>query len=240
MLSILAQIDVREEGQGATTCQGKNEGFCLDYVLDNIGDYLTPTLEHVVLVVLSVVFGLVVALGLAVLSHRRRWLVPVFVSGTGILYTIPSIALFLLLLPITDRGTTTAVIALTLYNLQIIYRNSVVGLNNVPGSARDAGRGMGMTDRQLLWKVEMPLAMPEIIAGVRIATVSTVAIATLAIFAGAGGLGEVIYSEGIQRDVFKTAIVMGSAIAIALAIAFDAILLVVQKFLSPWRKARTI
>lgn len=240
MLSTLAQIEVREAGQGATTCEGKNEGFCLDYVIDNIGDYLTPTLEHVVLVVLSVVFGLLVALALAVLSHRRRWLVPVFVGSTGILYTIPSIALFLLLLPITDRGTTTAVIALTLYNLQIIYRNSVVGLNNVPASAKDAGRGMGMTDRQLLWKVEMPLAMPEIIAGVRIATVSTVAIATLAIFAGAGGLGEVIYSEGIQRDVFKTAIVMGSVIAIAMAIAFDAALLVAQRLLSPWRKVRTL
>lgn len=239
-LTTLAQIDVREAGQGATTCQGKNEAFCFDYVIDNIGDYVTPTLEHLVLVVLSVLIGLVVAIGLAVISHRRRWLVPVFVGSTGILYTIPSIALFLLLLPITDRGTTTAVIALTLYNLQIIYRNSVVGLGNVPESSKEAGRGMGMTDRQLLWRVEMPLAVPEIIAGVRIATVSTVAIATLAIFAGAGGLGEVIYSEGIQRDVFKTAIVMGSAIAIAMAIAFDAILLMLQKVLSPWRRVRTI
>ena len=239
-MSTFAQIVPREAGQGATTCQGKNEGFCFDYVLDNIGDYLAPTLEHLVLVAISVVAGLVVALGLAVVSHRRHRLVPVFVGGTGILYTIPSIALFLLLLPITDRGTTTAVIALTLYNLQIIYRNSVVGLGNVPESAKDAGRGMGMTDRQLLWRVEMPLALPEIIAGVRIATVSTVAIATLAIFAGAGGLGEVIYSGGIQRDVFKTAIVMGSAIAIAMVIAFDAILLVVQKVLSPWRVVRPI
>lgn len=239
-LTTLAQIDVREAGQGATTCQGKNEGFCFDYVADNIGDYVTPTLEHLVLVAISVLVGLVVAIGLAVISHRRRWLVPLFVGSTGILYTIPSIALFLLLLPITGRGTTTAVIALTLYNLQIIYRNSVVGLGNVPESAKEAGRGMGMTDQQLLWKVEMPLAVPEIIAGIRIATVSTVAIATLAIFAGAGGLGEVIYSEGIQRDVFKTAIVMGSALAIAMAIAFDAILLVLQKVLSPWRTVRPI
>ncbi len=240
VLSTLAQIVPREAGEGATTCQGKNEGFCLDFVLDNIGDYMAPTLEHLVLVAISVIAGLVLALGLAVISHRRDWLVPVFVGSTGILYTIPSIALFLLLLPITGRGAETAVIALTLYNLQIIYRNSVVGLGNVPESAKDAGRGMGMTDRQLLWRVEMPLAVPEIIAGVRIATVSTVAIATLAIFAGAGGLGEVIYSEGIQRGVFKTAIVMGSAIAIAMAIAFDAILLVVQKVLSPWRTVRTI
>ena len=99
---------------------------------------------------------------------------------------------------------------------------------------------MGMTERQLLWKVEMPLAMPEIIAGVRIATVSTVAIATLAVFAGAGGLGDLIYNEGIQRDVFKTAILIGSVITIALAIGLDAILIALQRVLSPWRNVRTI
>lgn len=239
-LVTLAQVDVRDAGSGATTCVGKNETFCWDYAIDNIGDYVTPTLEHIFLVVASVIAGFVVALGLAVISHRRRWLVPVFVGSTGILYTIPSIALFFLLLPVSGRGTTTAVIGLTLYNLQIIYRNVVAGLANVPGSAKDAGRGMGMTDRQLFWKVEMPLAVPEIIAGVRIATVSTVAIATLAVFAGAGGLGDEIYNGGIQRDVFKTGIVIPSAICIALAIGFDGILLVFQRVLSPWRKVRTI
>ena len=109
---------------------------------------------------------------------------PTFTGLTGVLYTIPSIAFFLLLLPITGRGTATAIIALTLYTLQIIYRNIITGLANVPAPAKDSGRGMGMTDRQLLWRVELPLAVPEIIAGLRIATVSTVAIATLAFFAG--------------------------------------------------------
>jgi len=237
---LLAQIEVREQGSGATTCQGRNEGFCWDFAIDNIGDYVPPTVEHLILVASSVALGLVLAIGLAVLSHRRRWLIPVFVGSTGILYTIPSIALFLLLLPITGRGTTTAVIALTLYTLQIIYRNAVGGLANVPSSALDAGRGMGMTGRQLLWKVEMPLAVPEIIAGVRIATVSTVAIATLAIFAGAGGLGEVIYNEGVQRDLFKTNILMASALVIVMAIVFDGILLLFQRYISPWRKVRTV
>lgn len=231
---------IREAGSGATTCQGKNEGFCFGYAIDHLGDYATPTLEHLFLVAVSVLVGLVVAVGLAVLSHRRRWLVPVFVGGTGIIYTIPSIALFLLLLPITGRGTTTAVIGLTLYTLQIIYRNTVVGLANVPSSAKDAGRGMGMTNRQILWKVEMPLAVPEIIAGVRIATVSTVAIATLAVFAGAGGLGDAIYNGGIARDVFKTGIVIPSVICIALAIVLDGMLVGLQRFLSPWRKVRPI
>ena len=237
---ILAQVDVREAGQGATTCVGKNEGFCLDYVVDNLSDYVDPTLEHAFMVIVSVLAGLALAILLAVVSHRRNWLVPVFIGGTGVLYTIPSIALFLLLLPITGRGTLTAVIGLTLYNLQIIYRNAVVGLGNVPGSSREAGRGMGMTGRQLLWGVEMPLAVPEIIAGVRIATVSTVAIATLAIFAGAGGLGEVIYNQGVQNGLFKTNILFASLLVVLMAIAFDAVLIVAQRVLSPWRKVRTI
>jgi osmoprotectant transport system permease protein len=237
---LLAQVDIRAPGEGPTTCEGKNEAFCPGYVADNFDDYVTPLLQHVYLVAASVVLGFVIAIALAILSHRRRWLIPVFVGGTGVLYTIPSIALFLILLPVTGRGTTTAIIALTLYNLQIIYRNANSGLANVPGSSKDAGRGMGMTERQLLWGVELPLAVPEIIAGVRIATVSTVAIATLAIFAGAGGLGEVIYNEGIQRGLFKTNIVMGSALAIALAIGFDGLLVLGQRVASPWRRVRTI
>ncbi len=141
-----------------------------------------------------------IALGLALVSHRRRWLVPAITGLTGVLYTVPSIAFFLLLIPITGRGTDTAIIALTAYTLQIIYRNAVAGLANVPAEARDSGRGMGMTPRQLLWRVELPLAVPEIIAGLRIATVSTVAIATLAVFAGAGGLGAEIYAEPHLQD----------------------------------------
>ena len=153
LISLLAQVQVREAGTGPTTCQGKNEAFCPGYVLDNIDDYVSPTLEHVYLVVASVLLGFAVAMGLAILSHGRRWLIPPFVGATGVLYTIPSIALFLLMLPITGRGTETAVIVLSLYNLQIIYRNANSGLANVPGSATDAGRGMGMTSRQLLWRV---------------------------------------------------------------------------------------
>jgi len=237
---LLAQIQVREPGSGATTCQGKNESICPGFVLENIDDYISPTLEHVALVLTSVLIGFALAMTLAILSHGRRWLIPPFIGLTGVIYTIPSIALFLLLLPITGRGFKTAVIALSLYTLQIIYRNANAGLANVPASAKDAGRGMGMTNRQLLWRVELPLALPEIIAGLRIATVSTVAIATLAIFAGAGGLGEVIYNEGVQRGVFKTNIVLGSLIAIVMAIGFDGLLVLGQRLGSPWRRVRTL
>ncbi len=240
LTTLLGQVQIREPGTGATTCEGKNEAFCPSFVLDNIDDYVSPVAEHLVLVLASVLAGFLVAMVLAVFSHGRRWLIPVFIGTTGVLYTIPSIALFLLLLPITGRGTETAIIALSLYNLQIIYRNANSGLANVPASARDSGTGMGMTKRQLLWKVELPLALPEIIAGVRIATVSTVAIATLAIFAGAGGLGEILYNEGIQRGVFKTNIVFGSVLAVTLAIAFDGLLVLVQRYAAPWRKVRAL
>lgn len=238
--SLIGQLEIRDPGSGPTTCEGKNDVFCPGFVIDNIGDYVSPFLEHVLLVLASVLAGFAVAMALAIYSHGKRWLIPLFIGTTGVLYTIPSIALFLLLLPITGRGFETALVALSLYNLQIIYRNANSGLANVPASARDAGTGMGMTKRQLLWKVELPLALPEIIAGVRIATVSTVAIATLAIFAGAGGLGEILYNEGIQRDVFKTNIVFGSVLAVTLAIAFDGLLILAQRIVAPWQRVRPL
>ena len=231
---------VRDPSEGATSCVAENDTVCIGWAFENFDRWVTPTLEHLLLVTVSVAAGFLIAFGLALLSHGRRWLVPTFVGVTGVLYTIPSIALFLILLPITGRGTVTAIIALTLYNLQIIYRNIVTGLANVPEASKDAGRGMGMIKRQLLWRVELPLGVPEIIAGLRIATVSTVAIATLAIFAGAGGLGEVIYTQGLQNDVFKTAIVVGSGIAIAMAVAFDALYLTGQRVISPWRTVRPV
>jgi osmoprotectant transport system permease protein len=238
----VAQSDgfVRDPEEAGEACEQLNDTVCLGWAWENADRWVTPTLEHLLLVSVSVAAGFAIALGLALLSHRRRWLVPAFIGATGVIYTIPSIALFLLLLPITGRGTVTALIALTLYNLQIIYRNIVTGLANVPEPSKDSGRGMGMTTRQLLWRIELPLALPEIIAGLRIATVSTVAIATLAVLAGAGGLGVVIYTDGIQADVFKTTIVVGSAIAMLMAISFDFLYLGVQRVLSPWRKVRPV
>jgi osmoprotectant transport system permease protein len=227
---------VRDPAESGTSCVAENDTVCIGWALDNLDRYVTPTLEHVVLVGFSVAFGLVIAFTMAVVSHRRGWLIPPFTGLTGVLYTIPSVALFMLLLPITGRGTTTAVIALTLYTLQIIFRNIVTGLANVPEATKDSGRGMGMTDRQLLWRVELPLAVPELIAGLRIATVSTVAIATLAVFAGAGGLGAEIYND---LD-FKTGIVVCGTIAIAMAVAFDAFYVATQRWLSPWRRVRPV
>lgn len=216
-------------------CQANSASFfCFGWAKDHIGDYETPALQHLKLVLLAVLIGFAIAFSLALIAHRRHWLQPPLLAVTGVLYTIPSVAFFFLLLPLTGRGVDTAVIALTAFNLQIIYRNTIIGLANVPGAVKDAARGMGQTERQVLWKVEVPLAAPEIIAGLRIATVSTVAIATLATLAGGGGLGRPIFQFGID---FKTNVILAGGIAILMALTFDAILFAVQRMLTPWQRA---
>jgi osmoprotectant transport system permease protein len=215
-------------------CVQRNGAFCFSWAVDNFDRYVGPALKQAMLVSISVAIGFVVAMALALLSHRHRKLVPPLTGFTGILYTVPSLAFFALLLPITGFGTVTAVIPLSAYTLQIIYRNLVVGLANVPGEAKDAGRGMGMTERQLLWRVELPLAVPEIVAGLRVATVSTMALATLAFYAGAGGLGAQIYSD----LSFKTNIIIAGTLVMAMAITFDLLLLGLQRLVTPWRRER--
>jgi osmoprotectant transport system permease protein len=227
---------IHERSAETLPCQAKpSHLFCWDWARQHIDRFGTPALQQFELVVISVVLGFAVAFSLALLAHRRRWLRPPLLAGTGVLYAIPSIAFFLLLLPITGRGRETAIIALSAYTLQIIYRNVTVGLANVPESAKDAARGMGMTERQILWRVELPLATPEIVGGLRIATVSTVAIATLAVFAHAGGLGTQIFTEANLH--FPTAIVIAGGIAIVMALSFDLVLLTLQRFATPWRRA---
>jgi osmoprotectant transport system permease protein len=227
----IAQVEIRDRSGSSCIAQNK---LCPGWIVDNFDRYTHPLLQHVYLTVISVGIGFAIAFSLALLAHQRRWLVGPIVGLTGVLYTLPSLALFFLLLPITGRGTTTAVVALTAYTLQIIFRNIVNGLDNVPVDAKDAGLGSGLTDRQLLWRVELPLALPEIIAGLRIASTTTVGLATLAVFAGAGGLGsEIVTGSNIT---FKTGVVTAGGLAVLLALALDVLLLGVQRVLSPWRR----
>lgn len=225
---------VKERSSDTLPCQATDKLFCWNWAADNIDRYATPTVQHLELVAISVLLGFAIAFALSLLAHRHTWLRPPLLAGTGVLYTIPSIAFFFLLLPITGRGRETAIIALSAYTLQIIYRNTTIGLANVPSAVKDAARGTGLTERQILWKVELPLATPEIVAGLRIATVSTVAIATLAVFAGAGGLGTQIYGSG-NLD-FTTSIIIAGGIAILMALVFDALLLLAQRLATPWRR----
>jgi osmoprotectant transport system permease protein len=219
-----------------TGCVAGNGLFCFGWAADNFNRYVDPFFRQLEIVVISVAAGFAIALALAVASHRYRALAPPVLGFTGVLYTVPSIAFFFLLLPVTGFGLATAVIPLAAYTLQIIYRNALAGFANVPADAKDAGRGMGMNARQLLWRVELPLALPEIIAGLRIATVSTVAVATLAFLAGAGGLGQLLS----EQATFNTNIIMVGGLAIAMALVLDLLLLAVQRFVTPWRKARVI
>jgi osmoprotectant transport system permease protein len=230
---VLAQVEIRDRSEA--TCISQNK-LCPGWIIDNFDRYTDPLAQHLYLVLVSVAIGFVIAFVLALIARRRRWLVGPIVGLTGVLYTLPSLAVFFLLLPITGRGNTTAIIALTAYTLQIIFRNIVLGLQNVPGEARDAGLGVGLTDRQLLWRVELPLAIPDIVAGLRIATTSTVGLATLAVFAGAGGLGEQIISG--SNITFKTGVVAAGGLAILMAFVLDVLLLLVQRVLTPWRRVR--
>ena len=225
----------KERTSESLPCQAKpDEVFCFDWARENIDRFGTPTVQHLEIVVLSLLLGFAIAFALSLLAHRTAWLRPPLLVATGVLYTIPSIAFFFLMLPVTGIGRDTAIIVLAVYTLQIIYRNTTLGLANVPAYVKDAARGMGLTDRQILWRVELPLAIPEIIAGLRIASVSTVAIATLAVFIGAGGLGTQIYGSG--NLTFPTSIIIAAAIVMLMALALDVVLLAVQRLSTPWRR----
>jgi osmoprotectant transport system permease protein len=223
---------VEIHNRSGSSCIAQNK-LCPGWIVDNFDRYTHPLLQHVYLTVVSVGIGFAIAFSLALLAHRRRWLVGPIVGLTGVLYTLPSLAVFFLLLPITGRGTTTAVAALTAYTLQIIFRNVVAGLDNVPAEAKDAGLGSGLTDRQLLWRVELPLAASVIIAGVRVATVIGIGVATIAAAIGAGGLGVFIF-RGVAMVDNRT-ILAGALPAAVLAVGAELALGAVERRVKPPR-----
>lgn len=187
---------------------------------------------HIELTVISVLLGLIIALPLGVWAHRhRRYLGPVL-GTTGVLYTIPSLAAFALLIPYTGGGNLTAIIPLTAYTLLILVRNVVTGLDAVPTEAREAAVAMGLTRTQRLFRLELPLAEPAIMAGIRIAVVSTVAMLTIAALVGLGGLGDLIMI-GLNRPI-RTAVTVGTVLSIALAVVADVGLARVQRRVAPW------
>lgn len=182
---------------------------------------------------LAVVLGILVATPLVVISRRWRGLYPVVLTSTGILYTIPSLALFTLLLPWTGLSRTTALVGLVSYTLLILVRNAVAGLDGVPDDVREAALGMGLSSRRTLVSIELPMALPAIMAGIRLAVVTTVGLVTVAALIGHGGLGHLIL-DGLNRR-FRTPLVVGSVLSIAFAAVADLLLLRVQRRLSPWR-----
>lgn len=208
-------------------------GFCPSWIAENWDRYVDPFFQHVYLTLVSLTIGFAIAFTLGLLAHRQRWLAGPLTAMTSVLYTIPSIALFLMLLPLTGRGNTTALIALVAYTQLIIFRNVVNGLRQVPPDIVDAAEGMGLTPMQTLLRVEVPMALPEILAGLRIAASTIVGLATLAFFAGAGGLG----AEITAQINFKSNVVVAGGLAVLLAAGLDLAVLGIQRALMPWRRA---
>jgi osmoprotectant transport system permease protein len=232
---VLAQLgdDFFGDREGAAErCPGNNQ-LCPGWILDNFTDYLNPLWEHVLLSVIPLVIGFVLATGLAMLAHRYPVMGPPFLVFVSILFTIPSIAFYLILINVTGRGFTTAIVALTAYTQVLIYRNVLTGLKEVPQGTVEAAQGMGMSSRQILFRVELPMALPTIFAGLRIAASSTVGIAGFAFFAGAGGLGQEIFAD----TRFRGNVVTASVLMILLAAALELAVLAVQRALTPWQRA---
>jgi osmoprotectant transport system permease protein len=189
------------------------------YIIDHPERMLELTQEHVRLVAISILVAILIGIPLGILITRLRWLEGSVIGMTGVLYTVPSLALFAILMPYTGLGRTTVIVALVLYSLLAIVRNTVAGIDDVPSATLDAARGMGMTGSQRLLLVELPLALPVILAGVRVATVAAVGIATVGALLGAGGLGRLIF-DGISRGSTDR-IIAGALGASVLALAAD-------------------
>ena len=227
--AVLAPITVVAQGV-------PNPWFSTLYLQQGRSELITALQQHVTITVVSVVAGLVLSVPLAVLARRSATTETLVVGAAGVIYTIPSLALFSLLVPYTGFGATTATIALALYTLVILVRNAVTGLAQVPADAVEAARGMGFGPVRRLLRVELPIALPSIVAGVRVATVSTISLLTVAAYVGTGGFGQLI-DQGFRAD-YRAKIVTACIACVLLALLADALLVLLQRALTPWTRAR--
>lgn len=215
-------------------CLLENAWICPQYVTTRGPELGAAFAEHVQITVVSVVLGAAVALPLALLARRVRPARPVVLGAATAIYTVPSLALFSVLLPFTGLSRTTVVVGLVLYSLTILVRTVLAGLDGVPDEVTDAARGMGCTPAGLLWRVELPLALPVVVSGLRVATVSTVALTTVGTVVGNGGLGDLI-ADGLRSD-FRAAVLTASVLCVVLALALDALLLLAGRLVTPWQR----
>lgn len=224
----------------ADDCLIRNAWICPEYLSTRQDDILSATTEHLVITLGSVLVGVVAALVLTLLVRRAPRVRAVVLSLATAVYTIPSLALFSLLLPIDGLGLSrnTVVVGLALYSLTILVRSMLTGLDSVPEEAVDAARGMGFAPSRMLWRVELPLALPTVFAGLRVAMVSTVALTTIGTIVGFGGLGNLI-GDGLRSN-FKAEVLTASVLCVVLAIALDLLLLGVLRLLTPWQRGRAV
>jgi osmoprotectant transport system permease protein len=228
-------------GGGASSyrCERANGLFCMHWFTQNWSTLLWPALrQHVVLTLIAVAIGFVIATTLAIVSYRKGWVERPVIIVTSILYTIPSLALFEILNGVPGLGLsrTTAEVALVSYTLLILFRNTLTGLREVPAEVREAAAGMGMGRTQSLLRVELPLALPAIIAGLRIAVVTVISLATVAALVDNEGLGVPIF-DAVAKNVFKTELIAAGGLAVLLALLADGLLVGLQRLLTPWTRA---
>ena len=235
-MNVLATGPVIPNFGRGSSCERANGWLCTDWLRAHWADTLQPALvQHVELSLVAVGCGFAISFALALVGFRFRLLDAPLGAVSDFLYTIPSLALFQLLVPITGLTVTTVEIALVSYTLLILYRNFVEGLRGVPPDVLEAARGMGFTRAQTFMRVELPLAVPAIVAGLRIATVSTISIATVAALVLPKGLGHPIFIA-LREDIFKTEILAAGGLAVALALCADALLALTQRALTPWSR----
>ncbi|WP_428953197.1 ABC transporter permease [Streptomyces sp. cg35] len=215
-------------------CLVANDWVCGEYLRTRSQELVDATVQHVGITVSSVAIGVLIAFPLALLARRKRAFAGPVLGLTTVFYSIPSLAMFSLLLPLFGLSISLVVTGLVLYSLTILVRNILAGLQSVPEEAREAARGMGYGPVRLLWEVELPLALPALLAGVRIATVSTVALTTVGAIVDYGGLGTLIL-DGLDSD-FKAQVLTASVLCVVLAILADLLLLGVQRRLTPWTR----
>jgi osmoprotectant transport system permease protein len=216
-------------------CLTRNEWICGRYYSTRSDELWSALVQHIEIVLASVALGLLLAIPLALLARRYRKLEGIIVGSTTAIYSVPSLALFSLLVPFTGLGGRTVLIGLSLYSLTILVRAILDGLDAVPAEVREAASGVGYDGRRMLLRVEIPLALPAFMAGLRVATVSAVALTTVGSILDYGGLGDLI----LQDATFKAQVLAGSVLCVALAVTLDVVLVVGQRLLTPWaRKAR--
>ncbi|MBB3676768.1 ABC transporter permease [Modestobacter versicolor] len=213
-----------------------NPWFDVSWVGDNWSTIMPLVGQHVRLTVVSVVIGALIAFPLALLARRARGLAAAVLGLSTFVYTIPSLAMFAFIAPFTGLSETTVAIGLVLYSLVVLVRNFLAGLQAVPEEVREAARGMGYGAGRMLLRVELPLALPGIMAGLRIATVSTVALVTVGVIVGQGGLGQVIIVNGFGANYYRPPIVFGTLGCVVLALVADQLLAVVERLLTPWTR----
>ena len=204
------------------------------WVRDHTDDIVERLVAHLELTGITLLIGLVLALPLGVACHRWKRVYPAVLGVAGVIYTIPSLALFALLIPFTGLSRTTSVIPLVSYTLLILVRNVVAGLQSVPEEVRESAAGMGYSPRRQLVRIELPLALPAIMAGIRITSVTTIGLVTITSLIGEESLGTLIL-DGLYRD-FRTPLVVGTTCIVALSAIADVGFLTVERLLTPWAR----